>query len=208
MNKIKFSSFGQTPIDEDEKHDLIPDLDTLDDLNIFEQENIIEAQKWVGGSNIIKKSDLLDFDFLTKLHKKMFDKTWKWAGQLRKTDKNIGCDPNKIRIELKNLQNDFKFWVDNQTYSIKQIALVVHHRLVKIHIFPNGNGRHARLVADCIIRKFDPTKKIDWSGKNLLGKKFESIDELRKNYIQSLRKADYGNYQNLFKLFDAQPKTT
>jgi Fic-DOC domain mobile mystery protein B len=202
VTKIKFASFGQTPIDEDEKSALIPELDTLDDLNIFEQENIIEAQKWIGNSNAIKKSDPLDLDFLTKLHKKMFDKTWEWAGQLRKTDKNIGCDPTKIRIELRNLQDDLKFWLDKKTYSIVQIALVIHHRLVKIHIFPNGNGRHARLVADCIVKKFEPKNKIDWSGKNLQRKKFKSVEELRKNYISSLSKADHGDYRELFGLFD------
>ena len=200
-SKIRFDSFGQTPIDEDEKLGLIPELETLEDLNIFEQENIIEAQKWINNSRIISSSDVFELDFLLKLHKKMFDQTWKWAGALRKSNKNIGCDFHQIRIELKKLSDDVKFWLDKKTYASKEIALVFHHRLVKIHLFPNGNGRHARLAADCVVKKLDPTKKINWDGRGFEGKKFKSIDELRKNYIQALQAADKANYRYLFELF-------
>ncbi len=201
-SKIRFDSFGQTPIDEDEKLGLIPDLETLDDLNIFEQENIIEAQKWINNSRTIGGSDVFEFDFLLKLHKKMFDQTWQWAGTLRKSNKNIGCDFHQIRIELRKLSDDVKFWLDNKTYNSREIALVFHHRLVKIHLFPNGNGRHARLAADCVIKKLDPAKKINWEGRDFEGKKFKSIDDLRKNYIQALRAADKADYRYLFELFD------
>ncbi len=200
-SKIIFASFGQTPIDEDEKLGLIPDLDTLEDLNVFEQENIIEAQKWISGVRVVNSSDVFDLDFAIKLHKKMFDKTWKWAGTLRKSNKNIGCDFHKIRIEFKELSDDVKFWLEQKTYSPKQIALVFHHRLVKIHLFPNGNGRHARLAADCVIKKIDPANKIDWEGSNAKGEKFESIADLRKNYIRALHAADKSDYRQLFKLF-------
>ncbi len=193
--KINFLDPGQTPIDEDEKSALIPHIDTIEELNLWEQENIIEAQKWLT-PRVIKANDVFDFNFLTKLHKRMFGKTWKWAGELRKSNKNIGCDFHQIRIELKKLQDDIKFWLENKTYSPQQISLVFHHRLVKIHPFPNGNGRHARLAADCVINKLDPTKKIQWYGKN-----FSSVSELRKNYIKALRDADHGDYRNLFKLF-------
>jgi Fic-DOC domain mobile mystery protein B len=193
--KINFYSIGQTPIDEDEKMALIPSIDTLEDLNIFEQENIIEAQKWISPKTI-KTNDVFDLDFLIKLHNKMFDKTWKWAGTIRKSNKNIGCDFHKIRIELKKLNDDIKFWLDKKTYSTKQLALVFHHRLVKIHIFPNGNGRHARLAADCVIKKLDSSQKIEWRGKKIV-----SDEVLRKYYIEALRKADFGDYKKLFDLF-------
>ena len=203
MSKIKFAIFGQTPIDEDEKLALIPDIDTLEDLNVFEQENIIEAQKWIDGSRVIKSSEVFDLDFLTKLHKKMFGRVWEWAGSMRRTNKNIGCDFHQIRIELKKLNDDIKFWLEKGVYSTKQIALVFHHRLVKIHIFPNGNGRHARLAADCIVKKLNVAEKIDWEGKNSEGKRFKSTEELRKHYIQALQSADKADYRKLFELFDA-----
>ena len=126
----------------------------------------------------------------------MFNQTWEWAGQLRKSNKNIGCETYEILPELKKLNDDAVFWIQNFTYSIEQLALIYHHRLVKIHLFPNGNGRHARLVADCIIRKYESKKKIKWEGQNLI-----SINELRRGYIEALRKADKGNYDYLFLLF-------
>lgn len=196
MTKINFSSFGQTPIDEDEKQGLIPSINTLEELNMWEHENIIEARKWALNSRVFQLNDIFDVEFLLKLHEKMFNKVWRWAGQFRTSGKNIGCDAYQIRTELKNLYNDANYWLEHQTYSTPQIALVFHHRLVKIHLFPNGNGRHARLVADCIIRKFAPEKKIDWQGKN-----FNSSEELRKKYILALRSADKGNYLELFDLF-------
>ncbi len=158
--KIKFIELGQTPIDDDEKQALIPNINTLEELNVWEHENIIEARKWALSPKVLSRYDIFDVDFLLKLHKKMFDKTWKWAGQLRTSDKNIGCDPNLIRIELKKLCGDARYWLDNQTYSTEQLALVFHHRLVKIHLFPNGNGRQARLVSDCIIKNLHRRKKL------------------------------------------------
>ena len=197
--KINFVEFGQTPIDDDEKQALIPSLNTLEDLNVWEHENIIEARKWALNSRILNRYDVFGVEFLLKLHEKMFGKVWKWAGQLRTSGKNIGCDPYQIRTELKNLCDDAKYWFEHQTYSSEQIALVFHHRLVKIHLFPNGNGRHARLVSDCIVKKFAPERKINWQGKN-----FSSAEELRKNYILALRKADNGSYSELFNLFLGQ----
>lgn len=197
--KINFIKEGQTPIDEDEKFALIPNISTLEDLNLWEHENIIEAKKWLLNPRILGRYDIFALEFLLKLHEKMFNKTWKWAGTLRITDKNIGCDPTKIRTELKILYDDAEFWLENNSYSIKQLALVFHHRLVKIHLFPNGNGRHARLVADCIIQKLsrEDNNKINWQGK-----KHMSVDNLRKKYVLALRKADIGNYDELFDLFD------
>jgi fido (protein-threonine AMPylation protein) len=96
--KINFFELGQTPIDDDEKLALIPHIDTLEELNIWEHENIIEARKWVMSSRVLKSNDVFDLDFLVKLHKKMFNKTWKWAGNLRSSNKNIGCDFYQITI--------------------------------------------------------------------------------------------------------------
>ena len=194
--KIKFVEFGQTPIDDDEKQALIPSLNTLEELNIWEHENIIEARKWALNPRVLNRNNIFDADFLLKLHEKMLNKTWNWAGQLRTSVKNIGCDAYLIRTELKTLCDDAKYWLEHQTYPVEQLALVFHHRLVKIHLFPNGNGRHARLVSDCIIKKFAPAQKINWQGRDS-----RSAEELRKSYILALREADRGNYSELFDLF-------
>lgn len=194
--KINFFKPGRTPIDEDEKQALIPNLNNLEDLNIWEHENIIEARKWALNSRTLSKYDIFDSEFLLKIHQKMFDKSWKWAGKIRTSGKNIGCDPHQIRTELKKLCDDAKFWLENSTYTTPQLALVFHHRLVKIHLFPNGNGRHARLASDCLMKKISTNKKIDWQGNNQ-----SSPKELRKNYTLSLRKADNGDYSALFDLF-------
>ncbi len=186
---------GQTPINEDEKNDLIPELSTQEELNKWEQENILEAQKWLLGKSLTK-SNIFDSTFLKELHNKMFNKTWRWAGTYRKTNKNIGCKFYQIDAQVKELKGDTTFWLQNKTYSIKQLALVYHHRLVKIHLFPNGNGRHSRLMADLIIKKYQG-QNLEWQNKN-----FKSFDDFRKEYISSLRKADHCNYQNLFNLFD------
>lgn len=193
---LEFTKFGQTPIDEDEKLGLIPSLTSLEELNIWEQENIIEGRQWALNSSVLKRNDIFDVAFIIKLHEKMFDKTWAWAGEFRKTNKNIGCEPYEIRIELKKLYDDVAFWIDNKNYSILELALVFHHRLVKIHCFANGNGRHARLVADCIVKKYQPTVKIAWDANNL----FEE-EQLRKKYILALQAADRTDYSLLFTLF-------
>ena len=196
MNQISYSAFGQTSIDEDEKLALIPNLTRLEDINNFEHENIVEARKWALTNRTLKNSDLFDEGFLLNLHQKMFDKTWKWAGQYRRSNKNIGCDAYEIRSELRKLKGDIDYWLKNNTYSFKELSLVFHHRLVKIHLFSNGNGRHARLASDCLLKKYSPKEKIDWLGKN-----FSSVEVLRKDYIKALRKADFGDYSALFKLF-------
>lgn len=193
---INFLGFGQTPIDADEALDLIPDISDLEALNRWEHENIIDARRWALNTRVLKVNDVLDVYFVMKLHKKMFDKTWKWSGDFRKSCKNIGCEVYEIRSELKILQDDVIFWMANSSYSIKELALIFHHRLVKIHLFPNGNGRHARLMADCILKKFSPSEKINWEGND-----FNSKEELRKTYIKSLQKADKGDYRDLFRIF-------
>jgi len=198
--KINFFKLGQTLIDEDDKVGLIPSITNLSELNDWEHENIIEGRRWALNNRILNHYEIFDVDFLLLLHKKMFGKVWKWAGELRRSDKNIGCDYTQIRVELKKLCDDAKYWQANNIYSIAQIALIFHHKLVKIHLFANGNGRHARLVCDCIIKKFSTAKneikKINWRTNEI-----DSIEELRKKYIEALRKADKGDYQELFQMF-------
>ena len=183
---------GQTPLDEEEKRGLIPNLITREDLNAFEQENILEARQWVMQKTMLSKLDVWTEKFLLNLHKRMFGHVWKWAGTFRKTNKNIGVDRLCIITELHQLLGDAQYWLEHQTYPISDLAVIFHHRLVKIHLFPNGNGRHARMCADVIVAKFNG-EKLSWGGNSNLTKP----DDLRTRYIAALRDADVGDYQPL-----------
>ena len=183
---------GQTPLEEEEKRALIPSLLTREDLNAFEQENILEARQWAMQQATLSKLDVFTEKFLLNLHKRMFGHVWKWAGTFRKTNKNIGVDRLCIITELHQLIGDAQYWLEHQTYPISDLAVIFHHRLVKIHLFPNGNGRHARMCADVIVAKFNG-EKLSWGGNLDLTRP----DDLRTRYIAALRDADVGDYQPL-----------
>jgi len=183
---------GQTPLDEEEKRDLIPSIVTREDLDAFEQENILEARQWVMKKSVLVRQDIFSEKFLLNLHKRMFGQVWKWAGKFRKSNKNIGVDYYQIPSELRLLLDDANYWLEHQTYSVSDMAVIFHHRLVKIHLFSNGNGRHARMCADVIVAKFGGNK-LTWGGNFDLAKP----DEIRNRYISALRDADRGNYDSL-----------
>ncbi len=179
---------GQTPLDEDEKEGLkIKSLTTQKELDEFEQLNIEKAIEWTIHANL-KPEKILTEKFIKDLHKKMYGDVWKWAGEFRKTDKNIGINWTQIGIELKKLINDTKYWIDNKTYPPEEIAIRFKHRIVAIHCFPNGNGRHSRVIADIIIESIFGKEIFTWHNSNML-----KADETRKSYILALKEADNGN---------------
>ena len=142
---------GQTPLSEEEKDGLkIKSITTQGELDEFEQLNIEKAVEWTIHKNF-KFEKILTEKFIKDLHKRMFSDVWNWAGEFRRTEKNIGIQWTEIGIELKKLIEDTKFWILNKTYSEEEIAIRFKHRLVSIHCFPNGNGRHSRLMADIIM---------------------------------------------------------
>lgn len=181
---------GQTPLDEEEKEDLIPTILTRADLDRFEQENIIEARKWVMQKSVLARQDVFAEKFLLNLHKRMFGQVWKWAGGYRRSNKNIGVDSYQIPTELHKLLGDSKYWLEHKTYDITDLAIIFHYRLVKIHLFPNGNGRHARLCADVICAKYNG-EALTWGGREDL----MAASKTRKAYIDALIKADHGDYE-------------
>jgi len=183
---------GQTPLDEEEKRDLIPSIVAREDLDAFEQENILEARKWLMQKSVLAKQDIFTERFLLGLHSRMYGHVWKWAGTYRKTNKNIGVERFLIPIELHQLLGDANYWLEHETYPISDLAVIFHHRLVKIHLFPNGNGRHARMCADAIAAKYGG-EKLSWGGNSDITKP----DDIRKRYIAALREADRGNYEPL-----------
>jgi Fic-DOC domain mobile mystery protein B len=182
---------GQTPLDENQIRGLkIKTIATQQQLNEFEQLNIIEAIRWLSGKRSIP--DLLSEEFVIALHKKMFGKVWRWAGTLRKTETNIGIAWIKIPVELRILIDDGKFWIDHKVFPPDEIAIRFKHKLVSIHCFPNGNGRHARQMADLIAIHNFGLPAFTWGNSNLT----DSNDQ-RKAYIDALKLADNGNYTAL-----------
>jgi Fic-DOC domain mobile mystery protein B len=185
---------GQTPLSEEEKDGLLIKLITTHaELNEHEQLNIEQAVKWVIESKL-NKNKILTENFIRTLHKKMFGNVWAWAGEFRKSEKNIGVKWINIGIDLKMLLDDTKFWIENQTYSPDEIAIRFKHRLVNIHCFPNGNGRHSRIMADIIIESIFKSKVFTWNHSNMV-----KADDTRKNYINAIREGDKGDISQLIK---------
>jgi len=183
---------GQTPLSEDEKEDLlISSITTQAELNQFEQLNIENAIRWLLQTKI-KPDSVLTEDFIKKLHKKMYGEVWRWAGKFRTSNKNIGVDWTQIHIQLKHLLDDSRFWIEHKTYSPEEIAIRFKHRLVSIHCFPNGNGRHSRVMADIIIENIFNQEVFSWHGSNMV-----KADNIRKQYISALKKADLGDIKPL-----------
>lgn len=184
---------GQTQLEEEEKIHLVPAILTREDLNRFERENILEARRWVMRKSVLaSKRDIFTERFILNLHKRMYGRVWKWAGQYRKSDKNIGIDYSLVRTELRKLLDDTVYWLEHDTYGVAELAVIFHHRLVKIHLFPNGNGRHARLFADVIVAKYGG-EKLTWGSKAELA----APDNIRNRYVAALREADAGSYDSL-----------
>ena len=179
---------GQTPLDDDEKEGLlISSITTRRDLDEFEQQNIESAVAWVL-SRKFKKERILSESFVRELHVKMFGEVWDWAGKFRKTNKNIGVDSGNIGTCLRQLIDDCIYWIDNNTYPEEEIAIQFKHRIVKIHCFPNGNGRHSRLMADVIISHLFNRPVFTWSGNANLAE----VGDARINYLVAIREADNG----------------
>lgn len=183
---------GQTPLSEEEKEGLrIKTITTRGELDELEQLNIEKAVEWTLNNRFVKEK-ILSEEFIKSVHKKMFGDVWKWAGTVRKSEKNIGVDWIKIGIELRILLDDTKYWIENDTYPPDEIAIRLKHRLVSIHCFPNGNGRHSRIMADIIIESVFGKEVFTWNNSNLV-----KPDNARKEYIDAIIKADNGTIEPL-----------
>lgn len=183
---------GQTPLDEEEKEGLrITTISTREELDEFEQYNIEKAIQWMY-SRKLNKEQLLSEKFIKELHKKMYDDVWRWAGKFRKSEKNLGVASYKIAIELKILMDDCLFWIENNTFEPVEIAVRFKHKLVSIHCFANGNGRHSRLMADLIMEKIFKKSVFGW-GVNSLVKQ----TNIRNSYIKAIQLADKNELQPL-----------
>lgn len=186
--------FGATPIDPDEADGLLQaHVSTRQELNELEEANIQVGAQWALERAVVgrRRQDVLTEDFLYELHRRMFGSVWAWAGQVRTTDKNISVDKFLIRPEVRKLVECSRHWREHSTYDADELAVRFHHRLVAIHPFPNGNGRHARLMADLIVQQAGG-RPFSWGGTSLV-----ETSALRNAYIDALREADRGVLERL-----------
>lgn len=183
---------GQTPLEEEEKEGLlIPGINTRRELDEFEQQNIEQAILWTMGKRF-KMESILTEAFIRNIHKRMYGDVWAWAGEFRKTNKNLGVDKWQISTQLKILLDDAEYWYQNKTFSPDEFAMRFSHKLVSIHCFTNGNGRHSRLMADIIIDKIFYQPVYSWGA----GKIVKESDQ-RSRYLKAMREADKGNMEML-----------
>jgi Fic-DOC domain mobile mystery protein B len=177
---------GPPPFNQDDAAELIPKhITTQDQLNEWEQENIIKGEGWLFSR---KRKNLLTIEFIRTLYKHMFNDTWGWAGKFRTHATNIGVEYYAIQESLKVLCDDVSYWIKKKEFPIDEIAVRFHHRLVEIHAFPNGNGCHARLMTDALLVQL-AVSRFSWGKRNLL-----LPSETCKEYIKALKQADKGNY--------------
>jgi Fic-DOC domain mobile mystery protein B len=173
-----------TPLDPALRDDLIPTwVTTRADLNEAEEENILKCAAWArrrrGGADT-----LLNEDYSKSLHKQMFGEVWKWAGAYRQNELNIGIAQHLVVVEMLVMFDNVRFWVKNETFSPDEIAARLHHRLTQIHGFPNGNGRHARMMADLLIEKLGG-QPFTWGSGTI-----HETGALRDAYVAALQSAD------------------
>ncbi|MGE0282692.1 MAG: mobile mystery protein B [Rhizobiaceae bacterium] len=192
---------GATPLDPNEigglKHKHIR---TQSQLNELEQANIAAGLLWL---RRMRRKDILSDDFAIELHRRLFGEVWSWAGTFRRTGKNIGVDPVQIGIQLRSLMNDAQYWLAHDVYPPQEAAVRLHHRLVFIHPFTNGNGRHARIMADVVLERVYAAAPIDWlAGADLL-----KAGERRAAYIDALKAADNHDFSPLLTFAGAVRRT-
>lgn len=183
---------GQTSLDEDERDGLlIPTITTRGELDEFEQLGVEKANEWLLGKKL-SIDKILTEKFVRDLHRRMFSDIWRWAGEFRKTEKNIGIDPVMIPVDLKNLLDDCKYWIEKKVFDEDEIAVRLSHRMVWIHPFTNGNERHSRLMADVLVNKGFGKPYFTWGSVNLTKE-----GEARTKYLAALKEADQQDYKKL-----------
>jgi Fic-DOC domain mobile mystery protein B len=180
-----------TPHDPALRRDLLQTwVTTRADLNEAEEENIVKGAVWArrrrGGAEA-----LLNEDFSKNLHKQMFGEVWKWAGKYRQNELNIGVAPHLVTAEMPVMFDNVRFWVENKTFPPDEIAVRLHHRLTQIHGFPNGNGRHARMMSDMLMEKLGG-KAFTWGSGAI-----RETGALRGAYVAALRAADNHDFRPL-----------
>jgi Fic-DOC domain mobile mystery protein B len=186
---------GATPLTPEDLAGLkVRSVTTQGELNEAEASNIIKAQQWGLRSRLIRLPQMLADGFMQRLHREMFGDVWKWAGAYREHDTNIGVEHRLIRQELRRAYDDARAWLEHKTYPPDEFVVRVHYRIVTVHPFRNGNGRHARMLADLALMRNFKLKPLPWGGRAL-----QRADASRQAYIEALVAADHHDFAKLLK---------
>jgi len=184
---------GATPLNPEELAGLkLKHVAKREQLDELEQANIQNGLLWLGRRK--NRGKIFNEEFVRELHRQLFGDVWWWAGDFRTTEKNIGVAPYQISSELRKLLGDVSYWVEHKTFEPIVIAAQFHHRLVWVHPFTNGNGRHSRIMADVILIELLDAEAIDWSK----GHDLQKMGDRRSEYIAALKMADAKDYRPLF----------
>lgn len=184
---------GTTPVSPDEERFLIPSVATLAELNLLERANILEARRWLfAPRRKLSPADLLDHLFARELHRRMFRQVWRWAGKIRDCELNLGVPPREVETRLYSLFHDARAWHEHAAFPPDELCVRLHHALVAIHPWRNGNGRHARLLADRLAVALG-RPSFTWGG----GAELEAKSDTRDHYLAALRRADAGVFADL-----------
>lgn len=191
---------GSTPLDENQTEGLkFSHITTMSELDEVEDINIQKGLEWL---NAQRTADYLTTEFLCKLHEKLFGDVWSWAGKFRRSDINLSkISTYDIGPQLKNLFEDASVWIKNEKMSWDEISAELHHRLIWIHPFPNGNGRTTRIFTEFVQRR-NGQEVTSW---------MESLKDdpanRRKCYISALKKADNGDFEALIEFMKEKKGT-
>lgn len=184
---------GATPLSEEDLRGLkLASISNQGELNEAEAQNILRGQEWALRSRTSTLSGMLNDDYLIRLHKQMFGDVWKWAGKTRERETNIGVAPHTIRTHLRSLYEEVGGWLEFSVYPPDELAIRLHYRVVTIHPFPNGNGRHARMLAHMVMVRHFRLNPLSWGGSAL---RDQNVN--RKAYIDALAAADNRNFAPL-----------
>lgn len=188
---------GATPLDPDEMQGLkFAHVTTRGELDELEQANIEQGLDWLARR---RRGDIFEDDFVRTLHRRLFGDVWEWAGTYRMTEKTIGIDPAHISEQLHILLGNARYWSESEVFAPLEAAARFHHRIVQIHPFANGNGRHARIAADIMLEDHYGHAPVEWAG----GFDLQAANARRKLYIAALRAADGGDYLPLLEFVGA-----
>lgn len=183
---------GETPID-DVSGLKVKGITTRKELNAYEAANIRKVVVKYLAKKPTRRMARFDLSWARRLHKEMFGSVWAWAGEFRKCDVNIGLPWHEVEVSLQQLLEDLAYWEQSGTDLLEQ-AVLLHHRAVHIHPFPNGNGRWSRMLANIWLKlhRHAPT---EWPEETI-----GTLSKIRDQYLAAIRKADEGDYDVLTEL--------
>jgi len=183
LDRLHADGDGHTPLEEDERAGLRLHYITMRrELDEAESANIADARR----RRVPPVERVLDDLYLRALHRQMFGRVWTWAGSYRRTERNLGVAPGQIAPAVYELVANARLWVSHEADDLDRVAARFHHRLVEIHPFPNGNGRHARLATEHLQLALG-VEVFTWGARG-----GTDTAELRSAYIDALRRADRG----------------